>query len=322
MICVVSTAFLEAAEALKSKRPPHLPVQRPFNFESSVSATPKQGGSYHGRRSPVTGGGEHFSRPACRRRSTMFEQQLAAAVTTAATFAQIDALSRAVWKAHAAGLIDDAAAQAAAEALEARKALVRGGHSRAPEGRAHGRPRRPPPRSPDREASIRRRRSCAASGAVPAAMACNFTLGEVAVLSAVAGQIRRSGDCRLPLDAIAALAGVCRRTAQYAIRRAAGLGYLHVQERPRPGQKHLPSVLTVADAAWRAWLRLGGDRVQKRAPHVKQVSFQTSSTACKLRQAGAAPSFSRVAAERGTTWTEPPLSPSKTPPKNSKSRNA
>lgn len=198
-----------------------------------------------------------------------FEQQLATATATARTFKQIDVLSRTLWRAHGEGLISDSAAQAAAEALQARKSLFRDTHTGGPQKRVGGLPRRAAPRSPDREKSMRRRRACAMSGAVPAAIASAFTVGELAVLSVVAGQARKTGDCRLPIDAVAALAGVCRRTAQGALRRAAAMGLVHIHERPRQGAKHLSNVVTVTDSAWRAWLRLGGpDRVQKPAHHV------------------------------------------------------
>lgn len=196
----------------------------------------------------------------------MFAAQIAAAISGARTFPQFNSLSAALWKAHAAGLIDDAAAQAAAEALQARKALVAGVRTGSPQKRAHGVPRRPPPRSPDRAASIRRRRSCAASGAVPATIAADYTPAELAVLSIVAAEVRRAGCCTWPLDRIAALAGVCRRTVQYALRRAAALGLVHVEERPRPGAKHLPHVVTVVSPEWRAWLRIG-HRVKNHAHH-------------------------------------------------------
>src|SRR5271155_2087282 len=86
------------------------------------------------------------------------------------------------------------------------------------------------PRSPDRQASLERGRRQAMSGVVPAKIAASFTMGELAVLTVVARQCQRAGVCILPVDAIAALAGVCRRTAQNAMRQARLLGLILVKE--------------------------------------------------------------------------------------------
>jgi hypothetical protein len=90
-------------------------------------------------------------------------------------------------------------------------------------------------RSPDRQTSLERRRRQAMSGAVPAKIAAAFTLGELAVLSVIARQCQRGGTCSLPIDAIAALAGVSRTTAQNTLRQARHLGLLEVKERRRRG---------------------------------------------------------------------------------------
>lgn len=198
-----------------------------------------------------------------------FAQQLADAIAGARTFRQFDAASRAIWSAHAACLIDDAAAQAAAEALQARKQLAAGQTIPKPLSRTHSLPRASAPRSPDRDRSIRRRRSVAMSGAVPSRIAAAFTMGELAVLSIVAGEVRRSGDCRLPIDALAALAGTSRSVAKRALREAQRLGLVSVEQRPRPGRKNLTNVVRIVSRDWRAWLRLGG-RGPKPDYHVNQ----------------------------------------------------
>jgi hypothetical protein len=69
-------------------------------------------------------------------------------------------------------------------------------------------------------ASIQRRRSLAASGPMPATLACRFTTGELAVLRIVADAVRDNGQCVKSIPEIAARAGVCRTTAQNAIRQA------------------------------------------------------------------------------------------------------
>jgi hypothetical protein len=73
------------------------------------------------------------------------------------------------------------------------------------------------------------------SGAVPAKLAAHFTTGECAVLSVIGWQIRRHGACSLPIDAIAALAGVCRTVVKRALRLARLHGLALVRERRIPG---------------------------------------------------------------------------------------
>jgi hypothetical protein len=202
--------------------------------------------------------------------------QLSVAIAAARNFPALEEISRTLWQAHAAGALSDDAAQAAAEAVEARKAVLRGPRPVPTQKRASA--RRTPCRSPDRERSIRRRRAAAMSGAVSARIAAAFTLGETAVLSVIAREVRRSGDCRLCIDAIAALAGVSRRLAQNAIRQAERLGLLTVHARPRPGQKNETNLIEVICPQWRTWLRLGIDRVQKNTSHdvsnIKQLKKQ------------------------------------------------
>jgi len=96
---------------------------------------------------------------------------------------------------------------------------------------------------------------------MPPALAARFTVGELAVLRIVGDEVRASGLCGLCIDAIAARAGVCRRTAQNAIRQAARLGLLTIQERRREGQKNLPNIIRVISREWLAWLRLGARRI-------------------------------------------------------------
>jgi hypothetical protein len=108
--------------------------------------------------------------------------------------------------------IIDAEAEAVSEALQARRAAFAATERTASPSRpALGLPwpaKRP--RSPDRQASLERRRRQAMSGVVPAKIAAAFTMAELAVLTVIARQCQRAGVCTLPVDAIAALAGVSR----------------------------------------------------------------------------------------------------------------
>lgn len=126
------------------------------------------------------------------------------------------------------------------------------------------RPRREP-RSPDKQRSLERRRRVAASGAIPPALAAFLTQGEAAVLSVVAHEVRLTGSCTLPIDAIAARAGVSRRLAQMAVRKAQTLGFVSVETRRVRAFRCLPNVVRIVSPEWVSWLRLA--RVQNTAEH-------------------------------------------------------
>lgn len=201
--------------------------------------------------------------------AAVFSEQLTTAIEAARSFSQVNQLSAAIWKSHAAGLLDDTAAQTAAEALQSRKALFGKPTAVKYQQRISG-PRKPfKRRSPDKQQSIERRRRVALSGAVPSRLAAGFTISEMAALSVVASEVKVHGSCSLPIDAIAARAGCGRTSVQNALRQAARLGLVHVRERRRPGLKNLTNKITIISAEWRAWLRLTPDRVQKREHHGK-----------------------------------------------------
>jgi hypothetical protein len=185
----------------------------------------------------------------------MLADQFRAAADRARTLAQLEDVSRLLWRAHAEQHIDDGAAGAVSEAVQARRSRIKG--MRPAPLPSPPCARRRPPRAPDRARSIERRRRQAASGAMPPALAANFTTGEAAVLAVIAREVQRAGRCELYLDKIAAIAGVCRSTAQNALREARRLGLLTVTERRRRGAKSLTNVVEVVSAEWRAWLRIG-----------------------------------------------------------------
>lgn len=192
----------------------------------------------------------------------MFAQRLDDAIATA-PLSGLESLSCAIWKAYAAGSIADADAQCLAERIHARRSQARTeAHTARPVAQP-GRPSIFPPkrlqRSPDRAKSMERRRTLAASGVMPPSLACRFTTGELAVLRIVAdAATANGGQCVLPVDAIAARAGVCRRTAQNAIRSAAREGLLTVQERRRRGQRNDFNIVRIVAREWLLWLSKGG----------------------------------------------------------------
>lgn len=114
-----------------------------------------------------------------------------------------------------------------------------------------------PQRSPDREKSIRRRRTLAATWPMPPAMAGMLTTSQVAYARIVADEVGRMGDCRLTLDEIAARGGMCRKTAKRAQDRLSELGWITVTERPVQGRKHLSNIVCVVSSEWAAWITMG-----------------------------------------------------------------
>ena len=107
------------------------------------------------------------------------------------------------------------------------------------------------------------------SGVIPSKIAAHFTMGENAVLAVIGRQCQRGGACTLPLDA--ALAGVCRTTAQNALRAARLCGLLQVRERRIPRRKSLTNVITVVSPEWKGWLRLGNIGFKNMSPTGDQI---------------------------------------------------
>src|SRR4051794_39200801 len=126
-----------------------------------------------------------------------FCDQMAAAIDGARTLTRLDHLSRSIWQSLAAGAVGDDDAQSLAERLHARRSVLRG--EIRPVGIPPGRPSIFPPRrlqrAPQRPVAIARRRHLAASGPMPPALACKFTVSELAVLRIVGDEVRQHGYC-------------------------------------------------------------------------------------------------------------------------------
>lgn len=114
---------------------------------------------------------------------------------------------------------------------------------------------RKPPRSPDRKASRDRRRRLGGSSALPDCMRHCYTEGNRAVLCIVAGEIKQRGYCDLPVEKIAALAGVCRTSVQNTLHEARRLRHIRIAERPQPGRKHLTNIVEIVAPEWIAWIK-------------------------------------------------------------------
>src|SRR3954465_5152039 len=188
-----------------------------------------------------------------------FCDQMAAAIDGARTLTRLDHLSRSIWQGLAAGAVADDDAQALAERLHARRSLIRGEIKPVdvPAGRPSIFPPRRLQRTPQRPAAIARRRHLAASGPMPPSMACRFTVSELAVLRIIGDEVRQHGLCDRCVDELAARAGVCRSLVKNAIRTAARLGLLTVEERRRAGRRNLPNVVRIVSREWLQWLTRG-----------------------------------------------------------------
>ena len=197
----------------------------------------------------------------------MLADQFAAAAAAARNTHAVDEIARLTWRAHAEGQIIDAEAEAISEALQARRAAFATRRTVSPSRPALGLPwpaKRP--RSPDRQASLERRRRQAMSGVVPAKIAASFTMGELAVLTVIARQCQRAGVCTLHIDAIAALAGLLphHRTERAAPSPPARADPREGATHPRTAEPHeyrldhLEGMDRLAQA---------GSRVQKDEPH-------------------------------------------------------
>jgi hypothetical protein len=212
---------------------------------------------------------------------------------------QFDDIVRSIWAANAGGMLSDDEAQRAHETVEAQRTLARvasgAGPSRASKGPPRVTARRQ--RSPDRQASIERRRRLVASGPLPPPLAARFTWGEIAAMRIIGDECRAHGCCTLHIDAIAGRAGVCRSTVQNALREAQGRGevpntpIISVQERRRRGQRSLTNIIRIVSREWRDWLnkspRWPGQGVGSNCTSSKKLS--TTDTGLFLKGSAAEP---------------------------------
>jgi hypothetical protein len=183
------------------------------------------------------------------------------------TPAHLDFVVTQLWAEHSQGRVTDDDAQVAAEALQARRAvltpkpidkpLIAPGTRCLP--RAMFAPRRRRCISPDKLASRQRRRDISLCGCMPFALERRFTEGQRAVLAIVAAEVKANGVCGLCLDAIAARAGVSPNWARLAMRLAGGDGLITIEVRRQRGAKNLPNLVRIVSREWLAWIRAESD---------------------------------------------------------------
>lgn len=200
----------------------------------------------------------------------MFVEEIRRRAETAPR-AALPAVVAALWGAFAEGKVTEAEAEALSVLIESRRLSEIGpryGQIPNPTGTGDGEgtadprtlvqaARRAVGSRPRTVASLERRRRLAAAGRMPPGIAARFTLAEQAVLALVATETGKRGDCRLAIEALAAIAGVSRSTVKTAIREAARLGLLTVEERRITGFRNDTNVVRIVAPEWLAWMRLG-----------------------------------------------------------------
>ncbi|MCJ2120970.1 helix-turn-helix domain-containing protein [Methylobacterium sp. J-077] len=209
----------------------------------------------------------------------MFADELRRAIE-AATRITLPSVTALLWHAYGEGKVTEAEAESLSGLIEARTlSAPRRGDTlgvtqvlRSPDpGTANaedpgisqprvGSPRRAVGSRPRTDVSMERRRRWAASGRLPPGLAARFTLAEQAVLALVAAEVVRRKDCRLSIENMAAVAGVCRSTVKNAIREAARVGLLTVEERQITGFRNDTNIVRIVSPEWLAWLRLARTR--------------------------------------------------------------
>ena len=185
----------------------------------------------------------------------MFTDQCRAAIDGARTIAALEPLARALWQAFGAGAVTEADAETLSSLIEARKAILRGDGSRKPRNPALGPTAARRVASYNRGRSFERRRRLAASGPMPPTLAANFTVGELATLRIVRDEVSANGACERTLGEIAARAGVSVSTARNAMRLAARLGLVTVEERRIAYDRNLANLVRIVSPEWLFWIK-------------------------------------------------------------------
>ncbi len=116
------------------------------------------------------------------------------------------------------------------------------------------------------------------SSALPDNLRHHYTEGQRSVLCIVAGEVKRHGICDLPVDKIAALAGVCRTTVQTTMHEARRLGHITIRERPQPGRKSLTNIVLISLPKWQAWLRRAPSPGRSIGPNSLKMVSTTKNT--------------------------------------------
>jgi hypothetical protein len=222
---------------------------------------------------------------ALRRFSGPEAERIYAAIASALTKDQLDRLAKEMWGTYyPAGAISDDDASTLSEAIENRKQCwALPAHSDrqmtlpgllppAAKRRATRFPKARQRRAPDNEKSLNLRVGRAYRGSTVMPGHLIVALGgqpsHGAVMAVIKGEHQATGHCALSLKEIGDRAGVSRETAKRVVHKAAALHLISVEERPVPGRKHLPNVITIISMEWLAFL-LG---LRKQSRSVKDMA--------------------------------------------------
>lgn len=169
-----------------------------------------------------------------------------------------DQIIRDIYRAHAAGQLTDDQAQELDERvrLPSRATTVAVAALAGPP-KGYFIQRSAEQRSPDRAASIARRRMHAASGAMPPALASNYTTCEQAIGRILADEFLAHGICDLSRNEFAARAGCSYEMAKRTLLAFEANKLIEVERRPRSGRKHLTNLARIVNREWLAWLARG-----------------------------------------------------------------
>ncbi|MFD0466832.1 hypothetical protein ACFQY9_37875 [Microvirga aerilata] len=129
-------------------------------------------------------------------------------------------------------------------------------------------------------------------------------MGELAALRILTDEVREKGHCDRTIAEIAARAGICRSTAKNAVRAAAAMGLLTVQERRREGQKNLPNVVRIVSREWQLWIKRGGQRGGSQGSKtigVKKIT-PTDKESKRDKENGFPPGISETRFQPQNTW--------------------
>lgn len=186
----------------------------------------------------------------------------------------LDEIARRLWVAHGDGLLSDEDAAGIDTAIRLRRVTPQ----TVPAKRGNGSRSRT---SASRQRALR----WVASGWMPPQVASRFRPSEIAALAVIARQIWQHGECKLPVGAIAAFAGVSESTVRAAYRQAAKLGLLVVRERRITKWRSDTNVIDIISREWLAWLarrpKGGGCKVShptkdaSRRPYLEQRQCQS-----------------------------------------------
>jgi hypothetical protein len=97
-------------------------------------------------------------------------------------------------------------------------------------------------------------------------MACQLTPCERALAAIIREDHLKQGYSDRCHDLAAVLIGACSKTVHRVQQRLEELGWITIEERERPGRKHLPNIVRIVSREWLAWIERGAAPKKKWEP--------------------------------------------------------